>query len=215
MQNSSQLKISVGSGKVFGIRSLNSNTLSNPRCMTLYKNANDNFICPYCYSVDMLSKYRKNCVSAWQHNSDLLSGEILSTRQLPIINDRVFRFHSHGELINDTHLINFFLIARHNPETTFALWTKDKKIVRSVLRKMDKPSNLIIIFSNGVIDKPMSAPPRGFDKVFQNVSPDKDRPIQNCTGQKCIECLRCYTHGGTYIVTEAVKLRHKKRSANA
>lgn len=215
MQDSSQLKISVGSGKMFDVRSLNSNTLSNPRCISLYKSSADNFICKMCFSHDMLQTYRKNCVTPFQHNSDLLSGSILTDRQLPIINDRVFRFHSHGELINDTHLINFFLIAKHNPETTFALWTKNKKIVRSVLRKMDKPSNLIIIFSNGVIDKPMSAPPRGFDKVFQNVSPDKDRPIQNCTGQKCIECLRCYTHGGTYIVTEAVKLRHKKRSANA
>jgi hypothetical protein len=56
----------------------------------------------------------------------------------------------------------------------------------------------------------MSSPPKGFDKVFQNVSPDKFLELQNCTGQKCMSCRLCYTQG-TDVITEAVKIQFKRK----
>ena len=47
--------------------------------------------------------------------------------------------------------------------------------------------------------------PRGFHKVFNNVSKDSDTK-QNCTGRKCMDCLICYRKdSGTNVIVEAVK----------
>ena len=56
------------------------------------------------------------------------------------------------------------------------------------------PKNLILIYSNPAIDCIMETPPKHFDKVFNNVNGDNFKEIQNCTGQKCKDCLRCYKH---------------------
>ena len=47
--------------------------------------------------------------------------------------------------------------------------------------------------------------PRGFHKVFNNVSKGSTEP-QNCTGKKCMECLACYRKdSGTDVIVEMVK----------
>jgi hypothetical protein len=135
---------------------------------------------------------------------------------LPILNDVIFRGHGHGELQNLPHLINFHWIAIINPDTTIALWSKRKDIVHKYLRQYIKPSNLILVYSHGAINKPLTSPPKGFDKVFQNVSPQvkgyqsKFKALENCTGRKCLDCRLCYTYG-TDVITEAVKLQHKRK----
>lgn len=54
------------------------------------------------------------------------------------------------------------------------------------------------------MDKVVQSVPRLFDKVFNNVV--HDPTPQNCTGQKCIECLRCYKHDAdTDIIVEVKK----------
>ena len=122
---------------------------------------------------------------------------------MPRITAAFCRFHAHGELINHVHFINYLNIARDNPHCTFALWTKRKDIVWQVLDDdyHSKPSNLILVWSNPQVDKVVQSVPRHFDKVFNNVR--HDPTPQNCTGQKCIECLRCYKHDAdTDIIVE-------------
>ena len=193
-----QIKLSKMSGKLSGIGAINTDTTTNEFCV---RQKDTDTICGKCYSHKMLSTYRKSCVPAFQHNSRLMS-EAIDWDLLPIINQAYFRFNGHGELINTAHLQNIVNIARKNPHCNFALWTKRISIVRQFKGKI--PDNLILVFSNPRIDKVIDTP-RGFHKVFNNVS--KDSIInQNCTGRKCMDCLLCYRkESGANVIVEAVK----------
>ena len=195
------LNISKMSGKLIDIPALNTNTVTNEFCIKMKET---DTICGQCYSHRMLNTYRKRCQPAWQHNSEKLSAELLTPREVPFINSAYFRFHGHGELINKTHYINLLIIAENNPGTNFALWTKRRKIVEDVHDSgISKPSNIILVYSNPTIDDIRDTTPIYFDKVFNNVSVPHD--LENCTGQKCRDCLKCYNHGGTNVIIERVK----------
>ena len=199
------MRISNGSGKLQDIRSLNTNTLTNEFCKAMYNSSADDIICRKCYSMSMLNGLRKNCAPSWQENSDILSGGLIPPHMLPTILDAFFRFSSHGELINMTMLENFHNITLHNPHCSFALWTKRKNFIRKFYSQHEKPANLILIYSNPRIDAVMNHPPEFFDRTFNNVSKGSD-VAQNCTGQKCRDCLLCYKVGnGVTQIVEAVK----------
>jgi hypothetical protein len=154
----------------------------------------------------MLSSYRKNMQPALQRNSDALSQRMLAEQELPRILDAVFRFDAHGELINETHLANLCAISAHNPGTSFALWTKRNDLVSKFFRSRAKPANLILIYSNPKISHIMHRPPKHFDRTFNNVLEHEFVDRQNCTGQKCADCLLCYTPGnGVTTIVEKVK----------
>lgn len=58
------------------------------------------------------------------------------------------RFSSHGDIINKYHLYNYFRIAADNPNTQFALWTKNVAIYHDGLELFGyKPSNIIVGYS--------------------------------------------------------------------
>ena len=199
------MRISNGSGKLQDIRSLNTNTLTNEFCISMYNSSANDIICRKCYSMSMLNGLRKNCAPSWQENSDILSGGLIPSHMLPTILDAFFRFSSHGELINMTMLENFHNITLHNPHCSFALWTKRKNFIRKFYSQHEKPANLILIYSNPRIDAVMNQPPEFFDRTFNNVSKGSD-VAQNCTGQKCRDCLLCYKAGnGVTQIVEAVK----------
>lgn len=188
-----KIKLSVMSGKLDGVGAINTNTLSNPHCITMH--ANKRTICGNCYSFKMLRSYRSNCVDVWERNSQLLSNSLIPVEDLPVINAHSFRLHGHGELINKTHYLNFLRIARKNPASTFALWTKRKDIIRAAAKSIDpaatRPDNLILIFSNPIKDRVLKSPPKYFDKVFNNIT--KPSAADNCSGRKCIDCRQCYS----------------------
>ena len=100
------LKISNMTGKLKGFKALNTNTLSNDYCMKMYNSGKDNVICTKCYSAEMLQGMRKNCIPAWQMNSDTLSGGLIPEHMLPTILDAFFRISGHGEIINMTMIEN-------------------------------------------------------------------------------------------------------------
>ncbi len=185
------MRISNMTGKLDGFKALNTNTLSNDYCMKMYNSGKNNVICTKCYSAEMLQGLRKSCVPSWEQNSKILSGGLIPKHMLPTILQAFFRFHGHGELINMIHLENFHNITIHNPHCVFALWTKRKNLINKFYAANEKPSNLILIYSNPRIDAVMSEPPKLFDRTFNNVSKNSDVE-QNCTGQKCKDCLLCY-----------------------
>jgi len=199
------IHISTMSGKLKGLRAISTNTLTNPFCIKQNSSGKADNICTKCYSVNMLSTFRKNTAPALQRNSDLLPIRELTDREIPFINERIFRFSAHGELVNTTHLINLFRIAALNAGCTFSLWTKRKDIVKKVLATMTKPDNMILIYSNPTIDKVLPKPPEGFQRSFNNVSKGVMVEAQNCTGQRCIDCQLCYSHDTTDTIIEAVK----------
>ncbi len=198
--------ISKMSGKLSGIDAINTNTITNEFCYKMYHSGNENIICTNCYSMDMLTGSRKNCQPAFQRNSDMLSGRLLEPSEIPYINSAIFRFDGHGELIDDYHFANLCAIATANPQCTFSLWTKRKDIVWQYMQNFLIPKNMILIYSNPRTDKLITEPPRGFDKVFNNVPKDWTGHA-NCTGQKCIECRLCYERNDTDVIIEHTKKR--------
>ena len=198
-------------GKMEDMHAISTNTLTNPFCITMnnadkhYKNSN--VICKACYSMKSLKGYLHKNSKFYQQNSDLLSKDIIEFKDIPVINSLYFRFHAHGELINDMHLINLCRICVANPKVTFSLWTKRLAILNKVFDtlKNGKPKNLMIIYSNPVVNKIVRTVPPLCDKVFNNVDKDKYIEEQNCTGRKCIECLTCYTSSPINVIVEGVK----------
>ena len=200
------LHVSKPDGKLQGIKAIGTNTLNNTFCYKMNNMQDDKIICTKCYSWAMLQGFRKNVAEALQRNTEALSKTVLSYKDLPVIKDDVFRFQHHGELINMKHLKNLVNIARKNPDCTFALWTKRKDMVAKYVATL--PSNLILVYSNPRIDKVITKPPKHFHKVFNNVSPDNLTSQQNCTGQKCRDCMLCYSkNSGCNVIIEGVKNR--------
>ena len=192
--------LSKMSGKLEGIQAINTNTTTNEFCIKESSRPDADKICSKCYSMSMLSSYRKNCQPSFQRNSDILASD--AEFVLPRTSASFVRFHGHGELINEQHFRNFCSIAKDNKHSTFALWTKRVGIVRKNLHHV--PDNMILVYSNPTIDNVMSSPPRGFDRVFNNVSESYDGEA-NCTGQKCMDCLLCYKRDTTKVIVEHVK----------
>ena len=196
------LHISKMSGKLLGIPAINTDTTSNPFCI---RQKDTDTICGQCYSHRMLETYRKNCVPKFRQNSELLS-EVIPTDDLPVLNYAYVRHDGHGELQNMAHLENFHRIALKNPRTDCTLWTKRRDLISQYHRKFTQPNNLILIYSNPIVDRIIAQVPNGFDRVFNNVSTDS--LLNNCTGRNCIDCLICYAKTGENVIVEKVTIRH-------
>ena len=203
------------SGKLDEMYAINTNTLTNEFCIKMHLAINEHLarkakkrkrICTECYSFKMLKGHRKNAVPAFQRNSDLLSSRVLTRGEVMAFKPKgklgIYRFNGHGELINNIHLKNCMMIAEYHPEFVFALWSKRKDLVQNYVFSNGKPDNMVLIYSNPIIDQVMSKPPVPFDKVFNNVS--GGHPLENCTGQRCKDCQLCYKSDETVIV-EKVK----------
>ena len=223
-----QVHTSTMIGKLIEFQAISDDTSSNGFCYDRYTKAkikNDKAgkvvdLCGVCYSQIMLTTYRKNMRPALARN-EFLAERLLEQDELPTYLRSVMRLDAHGELRTETvdpangkvikrynkftHIENYCRIAEHNPHCTFTLWTKRTDIVKPFFDSRDKPKNLIIIYSNPKVGTILSKPPKHFDKTFNNVLEDEYVDDQNCTGQKCKDCLLCYQHGTTDTIVEKVK----------
>jgi hypothetical protein len=199
------MHISIMTGKLEGLRAVSTNTITNPFCVRQNACGIADNICTKCYSHTMLKSYRKNMQPALERNSVLLSSRVLALSEIPFLNDAILRVNAHGELINETHLVNIVQIANANPHCIVTLWTKRKDIITKYFDANNKPKNLILIFSNSKINNIMPKPPKYFDKTFNNVAADLFVDRQNCTGQKCRDCRLCYSHNSVDTIVEKVK----------
>jgi hypothetical protein len=205
------IHITKGEFKTEMLMSISTNTLTNPKCIeTQNKIAEKRAcgvkcgnVCGYCFSYISLKTYKQLMVPALQRNSVALSSGIVADADLPLINSAIFRFQSHGDLINLNHLVNLVNIAVKNPHVVFGLWTKRTEIMKQYVKKHGVlPSNIIKIYSNPAIDKVMVNVPAGYDKVFNAVTGnyiEAGKAKVNCSGQ-CVACRKCYIGGETVIV---------------
>jgi hypothetical protein len=223
-----QVHTSTMSGKLIELEAINDDTPSNGFCYDRYikakeKNERAGYvvdICGECYSHTMLSTYRKNIRPALARN-EFLAERLLEPHELPTYLKAFMRLDAHGELRTETvdptngkiikrydkytHIENYCRIAEHNPHCNFTLWTKRTDIIKTFFDSRDKPKNLILIYSNPKVGTILSKPPKHFDKTFNNVLEHEYVDEQNCTGQKCKDCLLCYKHGTTDTIVEKVK----------
>ena len=199
-----KIRLSEMSGKLKGIQAINTNPLSNTFCKAMYNSGKKNIICASCYSCKMLNGYRKNCIPAFEYNSIALSNGDITDADIPKIKSDIVRIHAHGELINDTHLYNIVKIVEKYPEKTFSLYTKRKDIIDNIFCERSIPINLILVYSNPVIDTPLTTIPNKFDKVF-NVCKTTNKNNINCGALNCNTCRKCYDKTKENIIYEAIK----------
>ena len=199
------LHITKHGGKMSGIDSISTSYLLNPDC--LRRQAVKGTVCQKCYSKKFLS-IRPSLRKCLATNTKLLTDSVIPEHQLPTINARYFRFESFGDLINENHLQNFVNICKKNPQTMFALWTKNLEPL-NLFATQDKPENLVIVYSSEYLNEPENAfwNPQ-IDHVFTVYEKQyaKDNGITiNCGSRDCLGCLKCYHHGGDKYINEELK----------
>ena len=205
------IKLSEMSGKLKGIDAINTNTCSNSFCKKMSNTDNKYVICKHCYSMNMLKTFRKNCQPSFQHNSNILSTKLIDKHDIPKFKHELLRLHAHGELINQTHADNFIRLCKFKPDKQIVLYTKRLDLINNAICRQShtiKPDNLIIVYSNPIIDHPITKIPdsklfRYVDKVF-NVLSKPDKKI-NCGARNCNKCRLCYKKSTTNIIYELVK----------
>lgn len=147
------LKVSTNlRGKMSGMTVITSSCKGNPHCEKLAQIKGS--ICEHCYAMRGLS-YMRGPREAYTKNGELLSSDIIPTRELPFINATYCRLESHGDIINETHLENYMRICRHNPQTTFVLWTKMYELVYNYFKSHKAPKNFILVVSSLKVNQPM------------------------------------------------------------
>lgn len=209
------LKVSNNfTGKMEGMTVITTAMCNNPNCERL--SHIEGAICQQCYSKTALA-YRKNVKECYITNGEILSSGIIPTNQIPYINSNFCRLESHGDLFNETHLENYLKVCKKNPQTSFALWTKQYDLVYEYFKTHKAPRNLTLVISSLMMNKQMDIQRYknlGLKvKVFTVYSKEylaehSDVKI-NCGGRKCIDCLRCYK-GKETVINELLKKDQKK-----
>lgn len=198
------------SGKMKGISSIGTSCASNPHCIARRQNGES--VCSKCYAATYM-KMRDALKNHLEENAKILSTRIMTDNELPVITDPIFRFESFGDIYNAIHLTNYVNICRKNPNTRFALYTKNIWILDEVFNKngIEKPNNLSIVVSSPLLNKPIE-----FDRakywfvnhVFtvydKKYIAENDVDI-NCGAKNCLGCQICYHTGGEFYVSEKLK----------
>ena len=143
----------------------------------------------------MMKRY-KSLNECTTRNAEILTASVLPFEVLPLIPSRYFRFESFGDLINVNQVITYFNIARKNPDTLCALWTKNPQIIAKAMRDygVTKPDNLQIVLSSPFINKAVKVVKWEFvDKVFTVYDKETAGKVEiNCGARSCLACGRCY-----------------------
>jgi hypothetical protein len=209
-----RLNYSTMGGKLQGIAGVNTSALDNPFCAHMTKNPKS--VCAKCYSIRMLESYRKNCRAAFQKNAEILANDLLYEEEIkPCKKDKTaIRFSAHGELYNLCHLYNCFQIAKVNSDKICTLFTKRIDLLKQTT-KSEIPDNMIIVYSNPLIDNPLSEDYIKelelichINKVFNVFTKDyaMNNGISiNCGSKKCKDCMVCYSHNNINVINELVK----------
>lgn len=201
------------SGKLEGFKSISTSSAKNPICCERAKD--ENSICSKCYAMAMLA-YRHNLDEHLTDNLEILTDRVLEERELPFINSLKYRLEFCGDVANECQVINYFNICNHNPNTTFAVWTKNASIYKKAIQNgYSKPKNLIIVYSSPYLN--VVADVSEFDfidivfTVFTAVYAIENNITINCGGIRCLACMECYTQkDGIRYVNEMLKSQQKK-----
>ena len=210
--NNSQAITGVGwttnhTGKMEGMISLSTSVINNERCR---KNAQiKGSVCEKCFAERMANMYGEKFRSKFERNQEILTAAVLPDEQIPIVNHVYARFEAFGDLNNDIQVINYFNICYKNPQTKFALWTKNPDFIAQAIKKgYRKPDNLQIILSSLFLNQVRRTRYDFIDKVFTVYTPDyiQENDIDiNCGARNCFSCGLCYNANGVRYIHEKLK----------
>ena len=207
------MRSNVMTGKLEGIGSLSTSCEFNPICIARMESRGENGICGHCYS-HRGQQYKAKLKELLRKNT-LEVKDIIPWCNLPITTHAFVRFESFGDITCRNHLINYIRICEKNPQSMFALWTKNYGYLISVFKEYMRPDNLAIVLSSPNINEEL--PKEIIDKVEDVVHVDtlftvydKDdflnTPENERCGMKCIVCRKCYArHATTMKVAEKLK----------
>ena len=196
-------------GKMEGMWSLSTSCRLNSYCLSRHKNGDS--ICADCFALRQ-TDYQKTLAEKLERNTELLTKEVIPEDCFPIIPLNIFRLESFGDLNNIIQIENYFNFAKANPDTVFALWTKNAFLFPEARELgIEKPDNIIIIESAPLINIPIEPSDPWVDKVF--VVWDKSYKgcdFINCRkgdgkDKRCVECQNCYKFDGPKVINEIVK----------
>ena len=198
------------SGKMKGIHSIGTSCVNNPWCIKRRESGES--VCSKCYAETYM-KMRKSLKQRLNENADILTTRILTDREMPFINDLIFRYESFGDLHNTTHLENYVRICENNPSTHFGLWSKNIWILDELFNKdkQDKPDNLSIVVSSPMLNKAIELNKEKYwfvDHVFTVYDKQfiKDNQVDiNCGSKNCLSCQKCYHKGTDFYIREQLK----------
>lgn len=150
-------------------------------------------------------------------NFEVLTTTIIPEEDIPHLYSETgyFRFESFGDLASSIQVVNYFNMAKKNPQMHCALWTKNPWFIAYAIKEygIEKPANLTILVSSYLVNVDMSAyfEKKGYDfidKVFTvyDKKTAKENGIEiNCGGRDCASCGRCYENIGGRVVNELLK----------
>ena len=199
------------SGKMEGINSFSTSVLCNPICQT--RRNIEGSICQKCFADTTCKRYT-NLAKNLEENFDIITNYILEDKEIPFINDQVFRYESFGDVFTVIQCLNYINIAKKNPKTIFTAWTKNDIIWNTAFLQVEKPSNLIMglssLFINQVVENKYNWVDFVFTVYTAKYAIENNIKI-NCGNKKCLSCLKCYTkHDGIIYVNEILKSDIKK-----
>lgn len=186
--------------KMEGVASLSTDINSNPICQGRRKI--EGSICSLCFSAKMWDdekgQYRR-VNKAFKTNTEILCNRLLKDEEIPYIDSKVFplfRFEAFADLQSVTQVLNYFKIARKNPQVRFALWTKNPGFISKALNLVDVPKNLQIVLSSMGLNKPSNGERFPFvNKVFtvyDDATIERENISINCGARSCKGCQICY-----------------------
>ena len=211
-------------GKMEGLKSISTAVTVNPFCQA--NQQKNGSICQKCYAQMMLNKMYKALDEKCKRNTALLTSRVLEDYELPDLSkEKYFRFESFGDLNNAIQLQNYVNIAKRNPNTMFALWTKQYQLAYAFFTKYDVPDNFTLILSSLMVNQKISidnfkqlVKPSGFGynfkpgqlKVFtvydENYISKNPKAVNiNCGSKLCMGCLQCYNQTNNEEINEVVK----------
>lgn len=147
---------------------------------------------------DVNGQYRK-VNKAFKTNTEILCNRLLKDEEIPCIDYKtfpLFRFEAFADLQSVTQVINYFKIARKNPNVRFALWTKNPGFISKALLLVDVPKNLQIVLSSMGLNRPSNGSRFPFvNKVFTVYDDEtiaREGVNINCGARSCKGCQICY-----------------------
>lgn len=216
-------------GKMHDIISMSSSSKENTFCIARIEEAKQvlaetgkEIVCLHCFSESMQNQY-DTMHAKYVVATEILTEKVYPVKDFPIINAAIARIESFGDVnpenqggINQG--LNYIHYCKANPETMFACWTKNPMVWKSVFDIESKPKNLIMIYSDPMINGSMTDPEKLFeaikivfpfiDKIFIVFNKDyiKENKVSiNCGAKSCNTCRNCYRKNKVHILFEELK----------
>lgn len=194
------IHISHLTGKMDKVRAISTYAGDNPSCLALMKCKDT--VCSHCYAYKQVeSGIYPNQRTCLERNGKALSGALLNI--VPNLSkQQIFRFESHGDVINVTHARNYIRIAKSNPTVQFGAWSKRPEVWKAALKEEGKPANLRLVYSSPMLNMPVNIKKAYpfFDSEFtvyeKEATPAADSWKCRCSKGSCNSCRFCYTKSG-------------------